>query len=355
MTVPAVDTHTHFWPRGMLAAAAEGSSWYGWRPLREADGRTLFAVGSTTVAFPPPAVDLDDPQARIARRREQQGIEFEAVMVVGFLWNYHLDAETGARYCREINTELAELERNAPGHYRGLAQLPLQDRDASLRELDHAVTELGLRHFAVTTAVNGRNLDDPQILPVLQAMAEADVTVSVHPAFFDKLGAGDRLSRYYFMGSFAAPVEASIGLMSVIHCGLLDEYPQMRLWFTHGGGVAQHSIGRFAHRWRTIPPEQRTMARAPDEYLRGTNIYYDCIVHDELTLQMVLQRVGADQITIGTDYPFSWDNPGGSAHWIRGATWLSQEDKEKILWRNAVRFLELDTAALPWVPAGAVS
>lgn len=353
MTVPAVDTHTHFWPRGLLRAAETGQGWYGWRPLREADGRIIFAVGSEVVVFPPPAVDLDDPEARIAKRRAQQGIEFEAVMVVGFLWNYHLDGETGARYCREINTELAELERAAPQQYRGLAQLPLQDRDAALRELEHAVTELGLRHFAVTTAVNGRNLDDPAVLPVLEAMAEAGVSVSVHPAFLDKLGTGDRLSRYYFMGSFAAPVESSIGLMSVIHCGLLDRHPDFRMWFTHGGGVAQHSIGRFAHRWHTIKPEQRSMARPPDEYLRAGNLYYDCIVHDELTLQLVLQRVGPDQVTIGTDYPFSWDNPGGSANWIRAASYLSDEDKEKILWRNAARFLELEPAELPWVPVSA--
>jgi aminocarboxymuconate-semialdehyde decarboxylase len=347
-TPPAIDTHTHFWPRGLLAAGRSGSDWYGWRPLSEANGRRAFALGRTVLAFEPPEVDLADPTARLAQRTDAQGIAFEAVQVAGFLFNYHLDAARGAAFCRELNTELAELEAAAPGRYRGLAQLPLQDTDAALAVLEHSVKELRLRHFVITPAVNGRNLDDPRILPVLEAMAEAGVTVNVHPAFFDKLGAGDRLSRYYFESSFAAPVEASIGLMSVIHSGLLDRHPDLRMCFTHGGGIAIHSLGRFDHRWHMIGAGQRTMARPPSEYLSAGNLFYDVLVHDVKALEMVIERVGVDQLTIGTDHPFAWDHPGGAANWIRDADFLDAEAREKILWRNAARLYGLDTSAEPW-------
>ncbi len=343
MRTVAIDTHTHFWPRGLLTAAREGREWYGWRPLREANDKQVFALGRTVLSFEAPDVDLDDPVARMKVRGEAQGIVFEAVQVAGFLFNYHLDARSGAAFCRELNTELAELEAAAPTTYRGLAQLPLQDRDASLAVLEHAVKELGLRHFVITPAVNGRNLDDPDVLPVLEAMADAGVTANVHPAFFDKIGAGDRLGRYYFESSFAAPVEASIGLMTVIHSGLLDRHPDFRLCFTHGGGIAIHSLGRFDHRWNMIPHTARTMARPPSEYLAAGNLYYDVLVHDVKALEMVIDRVGVGQLTIGTDHPFAWDHPGGAANWIRDATFLSAEDREKILWRNAARLYDLDT------------
>ena len=120
---PAIDTHTHFWPRGLLAAGRSGSDWYGWRPLSESNGKRAFALGRTVLAFEPPEVDLDDPTARLALRTDAQGITFEAVQVAGFLFNYHLDAARGAAFCRELNTELAELEAAAPERYRGLAQL----------------------------------------------------------------------------------------------------------------------------------------------------------------------------------------------------------------------------------------
>ena len=180
---------------------------------------------------------------------------------------------------------------------------------------------------------------------------EAGVTVNVHPAFFDKLGAGDRLSRYYFESSFAAPVEASIGLMSVIHSGLLDRHPDLRMCFTHGGGIAIHSLGRFDHRFHMIGAGQRTMARPPSEYLSAGNLFYDVLVHDVKALELVIERVGVDQLTIGTDHPFAWDHPGGAANWIRDADFLDAQAREKILWRNAARLYGLDTVTAPGSPA----
>lgn len=353
MNTFAIDTHTHFWPRGLLNAARAGKEWYGWRPLNEANGKLVFALGRTVLSFEPPEIDLDDPVARMKQRSEAQDIGFEAVQVAGFFNNYHLDAKDGAAFCREINTELAELEKAAPSTYRGLAQLPLQDRNASLAELEYAVKELGMRHFVLTTSSNDRNLDHPELLPVLEAMAEAEVTVNVHPAFFEKIGAGDRLSNYYFESSFAAPVEASIGLMTVIHSGLLDRHPDFKMCFTHGGGIAMHSLGRFDHRWHMIGESARTMARPPSEYLGAGNLFYDVLVHDDRALQMVIDRVGVDQLTIGTDHPFAWDHPGGAANWIRNASFLEPEEREKILWRNAARLYDLDVESLAAEPSTA--
>ncbi|WP_341250417.1 amidohydrolase family protein [Euzebya pacifica] len=349
-SAPAIDGHTHFYPRGLLKAAREGTTWFGWRTIREADGRAGVALGETVLSFALPEVELEDPAARIARRRDEQGIAFEAVQVAGFLWNYHLDAAQGTAFCTEVNTELAELEQAAPAEFRGCGVLPLQDTEAALRVLEHSVKELGLSHFGLTSAVNGMNLDDPRILPVLEAMAEAGVSVNVHPAFFDKIGAGDRLTRYYFRSSFAAPVEASVGLMSVIHSGLLDRHPDLRMCFTHGGGIAIHSLGRFDLRWHMIEASTRSMARPPSEYLAAGNLFYDVLVHDQKALEMVIERVGVDQLVVGTDHPYSWDHPGGAANWIRDAPFLSPEEREKVLWRNATRLYDLDVAGLPWAP-----
>ena len=58
------------------------------------------------------------------------------------------------------------------------------------------------------------------------------------------------------------------------------------------------------------------------------------------------ERVGVDQMTVGTDHPFAWDHPGGAANWIRGADFLAPADREKILWRNAARLYDLDADEL---------
>lgn len=333
----AFDLHAHYWPSGLLDAIEREQEWYGWYPQRSSDDRVELRLGDTVLPFTPPRVDLADPHARIARRGREQGIEAEAVMVVGFLWNTHLDAAAGARYCREVNEELAELEETNPNHFRGLGLLPLQDTAAAMTELEHAMDVLGMTSFAVPSHVEGRNLDDPSIIPVLDAMAERDVSISIHPPFFDKIGDRDRFAKHYFKSSFGAPIEASIGIMSLVYDGFLDRHPDVRLWVTHGGGVVPFTAGRFLTRWRSQDPSDRPMEDEPPNYL--SRIHVGCLVHDDASLRFLIERVGLQRITLGTDHPFAWDHPGGAANWIRDAAFLTPDEKRAILWDNAARFL----------------
>lgn len=341
--VTAIDMHAHFWPFGLLRAIGAGESWYGWVGVPDlVGGGTHLSLDGRPVRFDVPDHDLDDAPARDAERQGHQGITSEALMVVGFLWNYHLDAARGARQSREVNEELAALQAAHPARYRGLAVLPLQDTRAAIDELEYAVKELGLTSFAIGGHVGGRNLDDAGVVPVLEAMADADVSISVHPPYFGKIG-GQRLDRHHFSSSLAAPVEASISLMSVIHSGLLDRRPDIRMWFTHGGGIVPFTIGRFRTKWARLAPEDRPMRSSPEDYLR--RVHVGCLVHDDASLRFLIDRVGIERVTLGTDHPFDWDHPGGAANWIRSADFLTDEEREAILWGNAVRFLRWPEAA----------
>lgn len=338
----AIDMHAHYWPRGLLHAVREGREWFGWKPATTSSGSPALELLGEILPFNAPEKDLEDPAARQKIRWNTQGVDFEALMVVGFLWNYHLDPEQGAAFCRETNTELAELERAVPEHYRGLALLPMQDYDAAVQELAYATDVLGLRSFAMSSHVNGMNLDDPSVIRTIDAMADADVSITVHPPYFDKIGDKDRFARHHFKSSFGAPVESSIALLSLAYDGLLDRHPGLRIWFTHGGGVATYTMGRFESHWHRLEADARPMQKPPSEYLR--QVHVDCLVHDDDSLRFLIQRIGISQVTLGTDYPFAWDHPGGAANWIRDAPFLSHEEKDAILWKNAARFLRLPRA-----------
>lgn len=337
----AIDMHAHYWPRGLLHAVRDGRQWYGWTPGHNASGAPTLELGGEVLPFDAPAMDLEDPATRLKIRMDTQGIDFEALMVVGFLWNYHLEPDEGAAYCREINTELAELERSHPNHFRGLGLLPMQDVDSALSELAYAIDVLGLRSFAMASHINGLNLDDPAVIPILDAMADADVSITVHPPYFDKIGDKDRFARHYFKSTFGAPVESSVAMLSLMYDGLLDRHPNLRIWFTHGGGVAIYTIGRFESHWQRLAADRKPMLKSPRAYLE--QIHVGCLVHDDASLRFLIERIGASRITLGTDYPFVWDHPGGAANWIRDAEFLTPEEKDAILWRNAARFLRLGT------------
>ena len=53
--------------------------------------------------------------------------------------------------------------------------------DASLAEIDRAVSELGARGIQVFTNVAGKPLTAPEFRPIFRRMAEHDLPVWVHP------------------------------------------------------------------------------------------------------------------------------------------------------------------------------
>lgn len=334
-----IDMHAHFLPRAFVAAAKKAQSWYGWQLARDASGAEHLLVEERS--FPlPPGCDIPDPEERHRIRKETQGIDMEALIVIAYMWNYHLETKDSIAACREINEELADLQKSYPDNYRALALLPMQDTAAAVREMERYVKDYGLKSFTIGASVNGKNLDDPTVLPILEEAAKAGVTLSVHPPMWARAGE-HRLPRYYFANSFGAPLESSLAAMSVIYSGLLDRYPDLKIFFSQGGGWVHYGVGRFTLRYYQRE-DARPMAEPPENYLG--RMYYDCLIHDAESLRLLVSRVGADRVVIGTDYPAGGDIPGegGAPKWIQDQDFLSDEEKDMILYKNAARFLGLE-------------
>lgn len=336
-----IDLHAHHWPRGLLEAIASGGSWFGWRGVAPPDGGRAIALGDRIVDFAPPTSDLDDLEGRI-RRRAQEGIVGEAVMPVGFLWGDHLAGAEAAAFCAEVNDELATAQAAAPDRFRGVGMLPLHQPDRIPGVLAEA-RRAGLTAFAVSTNVRGRNLDEPDLLDVLDLLVAEDVAILVHPTYLASV-ASERLPRYYFSNTLGAPLESAIALLSLVQAGFFERHADARILFANGAGCAPYEIGRLRRRYQTRA-DCRTTPRSPDEYLRSA--YYDSLVLDSETLRLLVGRVGADRVVVGTDHPFRSDVPEGAVAWIRAQDWLSDHERDAILRGNAERFLGVRMAAAP--------
>lgn len=338
----AIDMHAHWSPRGLLRETAAGKDWYGWRVFRDSGGREHIALGERVLPFAASKSTLNDPAARSAARYAAEGIELEALLLTGTFWNYHLDEANAARFCREVNEEVAEVQSAYPERYRGMAVLPMQHQKLALAELDHAMNHLGLGAVVLASNVRGLNLDEPAVLPVIEAAAAAGVAIVVHPVIWGKAGE-ERFPRYHFWNSFGAPLESSLAAMSIVYSGLLDRHPDVRIMFTQGGGWIHFGIGRLNLRYGQRA-DARPMEHTPSAYL--SRMYFDCLVHDEESLALLVKRAGAEHVVIGTDYPAGGNIVGGAVNWIRNSKLFTEEEKEKVLRRNAAKFLGLDDAVL---------
>jgi len=329
-----IDIHAHLVPRSLWRAAEAGAEWHGFRHEPGEGLGTVVANGVRT-SFNSPKVRFSAEER--LRDMDAQGVDVQVVSIHTPLFGYHLDAARGSALARAVNAEIAELTRQWPQRFAGLATLPVQDVPAAIAELEHAVTALGLKGAELDTQVNGDNWDHPRFLPLFKAAEALGAVLFFHPQPQHNFMVA-RAGAHGFPNSLGVIVEDAIAVASLIVGGILEACPDLKACIAHGGGPACLAMGRLDRAWQGRPEARGRIPRAPSSYQR--QLYYDTVTGNEAALRFLLDQVGADRVVLGSDWPFVPWHPS-PVTWIQGMTTLSAEEKEKILWRNLESLLKL--------------
>jgi aminocarboxymuconate-semialdehyde decarboxylase len=329
-----IDLHTHILPREWPDLARR-SGYGGWVQLEHAgpgcarmtiDGKLFREVQDTCW----------DPRRRI-EECDRHGVRVQVLSTVPVMFSYWANAEHTYDLARLLNDHIAGVVRDFPGRFAGLGTVPLQNPDLAARETERCVRELGLSGVEVGTHVNGKNLDDPDLFPFLEAAQELGAAVFVHP--WDMFGK-DRLCRYFLAWLVGMPAETSLAICSLIFGGVLDRLPRLRVCFAHGGGAFPGTIGRIERGFESRPDLCGVnQARNPRSYLG--RFYVDSLVHDADALRHLIRLMGADRVALGSDYPFPLgESEPGSL--IESLTDLPDATRHRLLAGTALEFLGLD-------------
>ena len=118
--------------------------------------------------------------------------------------------------------------------------------------------------------------------------------------------------------------------------GALDELPHLKIVLAHGGGYLPYQIGRLAHGYAVRKEPHVNSASSPRELLR--RFYFDALTHDDKALAFLIEQVGADRVTLGTDAPFDMgeENPLARLAAVPG---LAAADRDRVLGVNALALL----------------
>ena len=323
----SIDIHAHLMPQCFWNAVDKGQEWYGVR--YEAGGRLGFAVSQgrrEPIASPKLRFT---PEERL-KDMDAQGVDLQVVSIAAQLFNYHLAPAQGLKLAREVNDEIASMTRQWPHRFAGLATLPIQDVRASVGELERAANVLGLKGAELDTVVNGKNWDEPEFLPLFKAAEEMGALLFFHPQPNDNL-VSQRTDRYGLGNAIGVPVEDALVVATLIFGGILDKCPSLKVCIAHGGGPACFGMGRLDRGWQVRSEARTHILKPPSAY--QSRLYYDCITMSEAALRFLIDAVGADRVVLGSDWPFvGWDP--SPVDWVKGLQSLTQDEKEKILWKN---------------------
>src|SRR5688500_19359223 len=103
-------------------------------------------------------------------------------------------------------------------------------------------------------------------------------------------------------------------MVSLYYELVLHRFPNLIVVIAHGGGYFPHYMGRMDRNHANRPDTvKNTGGKKPSEFLRS--FHYDTCVYEPAVLRVLLDRVGADRLVMGGDYPVGEEDPGG---WIAG-------------------------------------
>jgi len=226
------------------------------------------------------------------------------------------------------------MHRNA----KALAQVPLQDIDASCREASRAKAagHLGVQ---IGNHMGEKNLDDAGLVSFLAHCGREGIPVLVHP--WDMMGA-DRMKQWMLPWLVSMPAETQLGILSLILSGAFERLPrELNLCFAHGGGSFAYLLGRVDNAWRERDIVRKDCPQPPSAYVDRFSV--DSAVFDARALSLLVDVMGAERVMLGSDAPFPLGEQKVGAL-VRGHEDLSAAAKQAILGANAARFFGVASA-----------
>jgi len=329
----SIDIHAHIIPGSLWKAADSKTDWFGFRH-EPGEGLGTFVGGGMRTGFSSPKVRFTVEER--LNDMDAQKVDVQVLSTHMPFVGYHLDAAQGLALARDVNDEIAATVRQQPSRFAGLATLPVQDVKSAIDELERSMTKLGLKGATLDTNVNGEQWDEPKFLPLFKAAEAMGAMLFFHPQPQNNF-LMQRIKRHGLFNSLGVVLDDAIVAAVLICGGVLEACPDIRICIAHGGGPACYAMGRMDRAWHGRPATRST-PKPPSAYQR--RLYYDTVTGSEEALRFLLDRVGAERVVLGSDWPFVPWHPSPVA-WVQGLQSLTQEEKDKILWRNLESLLKL--------------
>ena len=147
----------------------------------------------------------------------------------------------------------------------------------------------------------------------------------------------DRIVGPFSEQAVCFPGDIALACASMITGGVAARHPRLRIAFSHGGGAMAMLLPRLVHAWKMTPKARELLAESPAVSAR--RFYYDQLVFDPAAVRLLIERFGASQILVGSDYPFSMGDPDPFAS-LEGFG-LDEATRFAVSAGNARRFLAL--------------
>jgi aminocarboxymuconate-semialdehyde decarboxylase len=286
-----IDFHNHYFPPGFVDAIRKGPSNFT-VTFDDAGNPVLHSPGDYNVLVPGHR-DL----AHRLRDLDAVGVDMQVLTLTAPGTSIEEPARA-VELARIANEGLAEAVELHPERFSALAHLPMNDPAAAVRELDHALTVLGLPGAMVYGNASGVPLADPRFEPLWERANDAGAVIYIHPTY--PLGV-EAMTDYMLMPLVGFMMDTTLAAAHLVFAGVPERWPRIRWVLCHTGGTIPFLAERLDRGYEAFRRCRDHITKPPSEYLK--RFWYDTVNFDPACLALATAFAGPDRILAGSDYP----------------------------------------------------
>ena len=237
---------------------------------------------------------------------DRNNIDHAVVLNLSQLYGNGLRVEAMKKVLRFQNDFNAEVQRDHPEKFTCGFVVHAGFVKSAIWEMERCVNELGLRVLCLPTHFmdsvgTWRTIFDQDIEPILAAANDLNLAIEIHPYDGEKfIKLQNTTWRFHLIWMLAQCADA---YHFYTLKGYALKYPNIRVCFAHGGQLAQMNLGRRIQGFDGRPDLFEGMVH-PRKSVGHPNIFFDTLVHDTDSLELMVRRQGTDQIIMGLDDPY---------------------------------------------------
>jgi len=293
----SIDVHWHHVPKAFADAVVSGAVPIAGQVVTKDDGSALVKLDN---GFKQPLPGFLTDPATIVADLDAAGLDAACASIAPPLSHLDCDPQIGLGVSRAINDAYAEVAEEHDGRILPMANVPLQDVDLALQELQRVVDDYGFRGVQVGSNIDGKNLGDESLFPFWERVRELELVVFSHG--LSPLGP-ERMKEHELKNFVGLPIDTAVSVASLVFGGVYERLPGLKIVFSHGGGAFPCLVGRWDHGYRgRLSKQADTTIKLPSDYL--VDVYADSLTHDPAGVRYLVERLGEDQVVLGSDHPF---------------------------------------------------
>jgi predicted TIM-barrel fold metal-dependent hydrolase len=226
-----------------------------------------------------------------------------------------VDPKEAAELAKIANDEMAEWVAKYPEKYiTAIANLPLNNIDASMKEAERAIKQLGFKGIQIFTSILGKPLGLEEFMPLYKMMANFDLPIWIHPLRRSSTPdyPTENSSFHQIFSVFGWPYETTMAMTRLIFAGIFEKFPKIKFITHHGGGMVPYYADRIVVHYnngleRLGQKNFPGLMKHPIEYFKM--FYNDTALNGNASgLMCAYQFFGEDHLLFGTDMPHDVEN-----------------------------------------------